>query len=216
MSRPGEQQLIDIRKLRPVLGRMKVWELAQIANTTVEEMVAKIVRVGRLPRSPGKPGSKGSTERRSQGRGTPLVAVIEAEPDLGALLRRATRQEVKAIVDGFVIGRVLEQNDWIISRSAAQLRTSRRMLRKRWRAVHDLPIESLSAGLEGTSPSPDIPAAPSLRELVERQASIGEIDRVVDRWLVDSTLLDQDGNVTEAARRLKVSRRVLRKVRDGS
>lgn len=185
-----------------LVGRFRVRELARVAGISVDELAKRVMRaagVGALvlPKSPAK-----------RTRMPALSGWEVAEPVLADLLGRATCAEVEAIADRWVLGRVLGEHRGNVTRAAAQLGVSRRQLRTRWAKVRELP--ATRSGLVGEAVEP---APPSLRELLERGASYGEIRAAVRRWLIEGTLARLGGNVTRAADVLGISRAALRRRR---
>src|SRR5690606_7746349 len=71
----------------------------------------------------------------------------EPEPELGQLLGRATRREIKEVIDRWVLGRVLAACEWNITHAANRLEVSRRKLRERWKVVRRPAIGELVAKL---------------------------------------------------------------------
>jgi DNA-binding NtrC family response regulator len=217
--------VVDRAKLVRLVEGMKVWELVQLAGTTVEAVVSRVVIAGKLPAFPGLRGHRNLITRRRGPKATigpqaeaeaePVSEVLsEPEPELGRLLGQATRQELKEVIDRWVLGRVLAACEWNITHAANRLEVSRRKLRQRWKVVRRPAIGALVVKLASSEAATDLPAGPSLAELLERGATHREIHRAVERWIVGHTLHDADGNVTQSARTLGISRRALRKMRD--
>ncbi|MCX4240136.1 helix-turn-helix domain-containing protein [Paraliomyxa miuraensis] len=218
--------VIDLRKMVRLVEGMKVWELAQFAGTTVEAVVSRVVIAGNLPGVPEIRNRNVAPRRR--GPEEKVAATVEAskesepepevarepEPELGRFLGRATRRELKVIVDRWVLGRVLVACEWNITHAANRLEVSRRMLRQRWAAVRRPAVGALMARLASSEPVRGILAGPSLAELLERRATHREIHREIDRWVVRITLAAEGGNVTQAAKNLGTTRRALRGIRD--
>ncbi|MCX4239747.1 helix-turn-helix domain-containing protein [Paraliomyxa miuraensis] len=218
--------VIDLRKMVRLVEGMKVWELAQFAGTTVEAVVSRVVIAAKLPGFPGLHGHRNFAPRRKgpEVKAAATVEVSEAcepevevarepEPELGRFLGRVTRRELKVIVDRWVLGRVLIACEWNITHAANRLEISRRRLRQRWAAVRSPAVGALIAKV-ARSKEVDVPVGPSLAELVERRVTHREIERVVDRWVVEQMLADEWGNVTRSAKRLRVSRRLVRGIRN--
>lgn len=215
-----DELVIDRRNLVPFVATMKVWELAQLAGTSVDAVVSKVVIRARLPVFPGMKGAKKSVWRqvaRSKAASASHEGELEApvldEPELARLLGRATRREIKDVVDRWVLGRVLEACEWNITYAAKRLEVSRRRVRQRWAAVRAPRVGARLAELTSSGPPMNEPAGPSLAKLLDQGATHREIHSAVDRWLVDRTLAAKGGNLTHAAKLLNVSRRSLRKRR---
>ncbi|WP_407674612.1 helix-turn-helix domain-containing protein [Paraliomyxa miuraensis] len=130
------------------------------------------------------------------------------------MLGRATRGEIMVVVDRWVLGRVLEACEWNITHAANRLETNRRSIRERWAAVRGPRVGERVAKLASADPPRSEPAGPSLAEMLDRGATLRQIHRAVDRWLVDRTLTAEEGNVSSSARSVGVSRRFLRGIRD--
>src|SRR5690606_19972953 len=115
--------VVDRAKLVRLVEGMKVWELAQLAGTSVDAVVSRVVIAGKLPAFPGLPGHRNPATRRSEPTTTigpeaearlePMPEIqSEPEPELGRLLGRATRREIKKVIDRWVLGRVLAACEW--------------------------------------------------------------------------------------------------------
>lgn len=205
----------DTAQLLELIGRLRVRELARIADLSIERLVAEVLRAEGLPalrsldREPPKVYS---------GPPSTLVpipgAVPPGEPALVELAGRATLREIEAIVDRWLLGFVLQANDWNVSRSARRLGVSRRFLRERWAAVLQLAIEPAGAGLEGSVEGvASGPAPPSLAGILAGGGTYREVRRAVRGWLVGWALELEGGNVTRAAKVLGWVRRDVRKIR---
>src|SRR5690606_26215989 len=113
---PGTEDVlvVDRAKLVQLVAGMRVWELAQLAGTSVGAVVSRVVIAGKLPAFPGlREHGNPATGRRGpkttsgpeaepmpdlQAETEPQLEPMpelrfEPEPELGRLLGRVTRRE---------------------------------------------------------------------------------------------------------------------------
>jgi DNA-binding protein Fis len=185
----------DAGALHELVGRLKVRELARAGQTSIEVLVEEVLREAGLD-ALGLLGAVADHGRAC------------AEPAFAGLPGRATFAEVEAIVDRWVLGRVLEAYGGNVTHAAARLGISRRRLRTRWARVRELPAARDRGVVEPVGLAP-----PSLADMLERRVSLADIRETVGWWLVEATLARLDGNVTRSAAVLGISRAALRRRR---
>lgn len=199
-----------------LVGRMKVTDLARMVGLDVEALVQAIVAAPEGSRSsapkpaPAKapaaaPARATAAPRRAVSVGT--LAPAGDPPKLADMLDRATYKQIHNAVDRWYLGHVIEEVDGNVSRAARRLRVSRKRVRVLWARLREGRLEStpIAAG-----PAPrNAPPPPNLAPLLPR-GTYREVHDTVDAWLLRHTLGQVDGNVSQAARQLAVSRKHLR------
>lgn len=205
---------------------MKVFDLARMAEISIEELVAVIVRVSGMPRLRGPVRPAVTTkaahhrERRRRARSGPTSTIDPSHfeppakpPSLAELAGRVTLRELDAIVSHWVLAVVLHESKWNLSHAAVRLGTSRRTLRQQWRKVRALRLDEVTTtqGRPFARRRSSLPP-PSLRTLLGRGASFSEIRDAVRRWFVSVTIAHTEGNRTHAAEALGTSRRAVRRL----
>jgi DNA-binding protein Fis len=204
---------IDLPQLLEVVGRIRVGELARVAGISVAELAGRVMRAAGVGARGWSEVPMAGAERPSRKPARVLRGSLDPEvpePALADLAGHASFAEVRAIVDRWLLGRVLAEHDGNVTRAAARLRISRRRLRTRWAEVRELPATRSGRRDDALAHVP-----PSLGELLASGAGCGRIHAAVGRWLIEGTLERLDGNVTRSAMVLGISRAALRRRRAG-
>jgi transcriptional regulator with GAF, ATPase, and Fis domain len=186
-----------------LVGRMKVEELARLAGTSVEGLVAAVLAATPVH------APAGAAAPIARSRAPKPIAM--GEPPLAAMFGRATYRQIRDAVDRWLLARVLvDENAGNVSRTARRLRLSRRVVRERWARILAAGVWSADeAGLPLVSPAGSAP--PSLTAVLEPAGSYGDVRTALDRWLIGGMLAREQGNVSRAARGLAMPRTQLRK-----
>ncbi len=122
------------------------------------------------------------------------------------MIDRATYRQIHTAVDRWYVGNVMNEERGNVSRVARRLRVSRKRVRVLWARLRS------TAGAETfkrTGKPSGAPPPPALEPLLAK-GTYREVHDTVDRWLLGHTLERVDGNVSQAARDLAVSRKHLR------
>lgn len=187
---------------------MNVGDLARHLDMSVEEVVAAIVgpegvvttvAAGQMDPS-GRRGKKTSSATKARKR--------RASSSAGG--GEPTRKQIHHAIDRWLIGEAIEQEDGNISRVAKRLETTRSQVRKRWAQVHALSLDEMDLRLGRMKGLSAPPTVEQLRALGTFRA----IHEAVDRWLVPQVIEQEAGNVSQVAKRLGTSRRLVRELRD--
>ncbi|MEX1365591.1 MAG: helix-turn-helix domain-containing protein [Nannocystaceae bacterium] len=199
--------------LATLIGRMNVGDLARHLEMSVEEVVAAIVgpegvvttKVAAGPTDPsGRRGKKASSATAAK------APKRSTSPSASAGGREPTRKQIHHAIDRWLIGEAIEQEDGNISRVAKRLETTRSQVRKRWAQVHMLSLDEMDLRLGRMRGLSAPPTVDELRALGTFRA----IHEAVDRWLVPQVIEQEAGNVSQVAKRLGTSRRLVRELRD--
>lgn len=133
--------------------------------------------------------------------------VPDGPPPLAEMIDRATYRQIHTAVDRWYVGNVMNEERGNVSRVARRLRVSRKRVRVLWARLRSTagpePLKRLT-GKPSAAPPP-----PVLEPLLPA-GTYREVHDTVDRWLLGHTLDRVDGNVSQAARDLAVSRKHLR------
>jgi DNA-binding NtrC family response regulator len=125
------------------------------------------------------------------------------------MIDRTTYRQIHTAVDRWYVVHVMNQEGGNVSRVARRLRVSRKRVRVMWARLRaNAGKDDLRKLLKGGKPA-DAPPAPDLAPLLPK-GTYREVHDTVDRWLLGHTLSRVDGNVSQAARDLAVSRKHLR------
>lgn len=210
-------------RLLHVMARVKVWELARLADMSVEQLIDAVVRASGLPaipwpRSPRQPVAI-RRDRNGQGGNRSIIAPTEhftppsRPPPLASMVGRSTLRELDAAVDYWVLATSLHEHAWNVNRTAMRLGMARRDLRARWTKLRSLPRKAPNPGRRGSSSDlPSFPEPPSLPGLLAGGATRAAIRDAVRQWFVTCTVAVAGGNRTHAASTLDVSRRRVREI----
>lgn len=185
--------------LLTLVARMKVGALAQLAGTSVEDLVAAVIQA---PWPHARPAA------------SPPIAVPRRpspeavnEPPLAAMLGRATYKQIRNAVDRWALGRAFEETGTMTG-VAQRLRIGRHTVPRRLARVHRADRQDWSAKPRHPIPAPP---PPSLTELYERGGRYAAIREAFERWLLGAVLAHTNGNVLKAARTLEMPRTQFRK-----
>ncbi|MCX4243253.1 hypothetical protein OEB96_21660 [Paraliomyxa miuraensis] len=132
-------------------------------------------------------------------------------PVLADMLDRATYKQIHNAVDRWYLGHVLEEVGGNVSQAARRLRVSRKRVRVLWARLREgrmNPTAAEKALMRKPAPK-NAPPPPDLAPLLPR-GTYRQLHDAVDGWLLRHTLGQVDGNVSQAARQLDVSRKHLR------
>lgn len=220
-----------------LVGRMRVGELARIAEISVEQLVALVMGAaghvdgahasgGPLPHAVSTeqalilvelPPATGGRRRRHRRRRVRSVITpkgrftLPREPPLLDMLGRATLEALDDVVDYWALAVVFHAHDWNLSRSAMRLGTSRRRLRVRWAELRARPRPQWDPAPPGLAERVSPPL--SFAGILAGGGTLVELRGASRRWFVASTLAITGENRTHAAVRLGVSRRRVRELR---
>jgi len=126
------------------------------------------------------------------------------------MLDRATYRQIHNAVDRWFLGHVIEEVGGNVSRAARRLRVSRKRVRVLWARLRDGRMNPTVDKNLAKRPAPrNAPPPPDIEPLLPR-ATYREMHDTVDEWLLGHTLEQVEGNVSQAARQLAVSRKHLR------
>jgi DNA-binding protein Fis len=126
------------------------------------------------------------------------------------MIDRATYRQIHTAVDRWFVVNVMNEEGGNVSRVARRLRVSRKRVRVMWvRLRAAIAKDELKKFLKPPARPSGAPPAPNLMPLLAK-GTYREVHDTVDRWLLGHTLSRVDGNVSQAARDLAVSRKHLR------
>lgn len=127
------------------------------------------------------------------------------------MIDRATYRQIHTAVDRWYVVHVMNEEGGNVSRVARRLRVSRKRVRVMWARLRSTAgKDDLRKILsKGSSKASSAPPAPDLAPLLAK-GTYREVHDTLDRWLLGHTLSRVDGNVSQAARDLAVSRKHLR------
>lgn len=205
---------------------MKVEQLARLVGVRVEDLVALVFGAPSARRRPPAPRggasrpietttttaattSTGTTRATSPGARTASSSGA-SEPPLAAMFGHVTHHELHRVVDRWLLGRVLQEEDDNVSHAAKRLGISRRTLREHRDRASDSQVDAWMSSTPPHAASPGTPEPPSLSAVIEGGGTYRDVRIAVDRWLLGGTLEREQSNVTWAARSLGMSRKDLR------
>lgn len=126
------------------------------------------------------------------------------------MIDRATYRQIHTAVDRWYVVNVMNEEGGNVSRVARRLRVSRKRVRVMWARLRSTAgKDDLRKILAKSSKPTGAPPAPDLAPLLAK-GTYREVHDTVDRWLLGHTLSRVEGNVSQAARDLAVSRKHLR------
>ncbi|MEX1365579.1 MAG: helix-turn-helix domain-containing protein [Nannocystaceae bacterium] len=170
--------------LNTLVGRMTVGELARHLGLGVAQLVEAAL-----------------------GSGPPATAPVTPRPRSKG---EATRKQLHHAVDRWLIAEVLEQEGGNVTRAARRLGVARTQLRKRRARVQALAPDQMERRFARIDSAANPPTRDELRTL----GTMAAVHEAVDHWLTNAAFEKAPGNVSEAARRMGISRRVARELRD--
>lgn len=199
---------------------MKVEQLARFAGIEVASLVHIVLGASAHPEPSGRNGTSRPTTTarattappngRASRRAPARASAGSDEPPLAAMFGHLTHHELHRVVDRWLLGRVLREEDDNVSHAAKRLGISRRTLREHRDRARDPGVDAWMSGTPPHAASADTPQPPSLTAVLEGGGSYRDVRKVVDRWLIGGTLAREQNNVTWAARSLGMSRKDLR------
>lgn len=221
--------------LATLVGGMKVEAFARLAGLGVEELVAKLID----PSAPARPRASVGARAPVAGRGAasaaapassrrpattrkpaaaprsptvsaaPLVAPDDPPP-LADMLDRATYRQIHNAIDRWYVINVMNEEGGNVSRVARRLRVSRKRVRVLWARLRSgAGKDDLKKILKAPGKPTNAPPPPDIVPLLAK-GTYREVHDTVDKWLLGHTLGRVEGNVSQAARDLDVSRKHLR------
>lgn len=217
--------MTDRSNLLALVGRMKVERLARLVGLRVDELVATVMdarpgpgpsgttpaikpapaKVHRAPTDAGPPAPTATAEPVAE-----VVATPSSEPPLAAMFGQLTHRELHRVVDRWLLGRVLAEEDGNVSHAAQRLGISRRTLREHRDRAQDPSVDRWATRAQSMASVADVPEPPSLSPLLTSGGSYRDLRTAIDRWLIGGILAREQNNVTRAARCLGMSRKDLR------
>lgn len=209
--------------LSTLVGHMKVEQLARLVGLGVPDLVEAVMgsspvhhapRVASLVR-PRTSDDHASTPpvrppgRQPHARTSGLPAAV-SEPPLAAMFGNVTHRELHRVVDQWLFAQVLLEERGNVTHLARRLGVSRRTSREHRDRVLDASLQRWIAPGARPPAAPFAPTPPSLMEVLRSGGGYRDIRDAVDRWLIGGILAREQGNVSAAARKLKMSRKDLR------
>lgn len=221
--------------LATLVGGMKVEALARLAGLGVEELVALLfdpsapapARAPILAQAPASARAPVGT-RRADGPRTPVgarkvplaarspvvsgapIVAPDGPPPIDDMIDRATYRQIHTAVDRWYVVNVMNEEGGNVSRVARRLKVSRKRVRVMWARLRSTAgKDDLRKILAKPAKPTGAPPAPQLAPLLPK-GTYREVHDTVDKWLLGHTLSRVDGNVSQAARDLAVSRKHLR------
>jgi hypothetical protein len=162
----------------------------------------------RKPAAARKP-AKAAAPRSPTISAAPLVAPDDPPP-LADMIDRATYRQIHNGVDRWYVINVMNEEGGNVSRVARRLRVSRKRVRVLWARLRaNAGKDDLKKILKSGGKPSNAPPPPDIVPLLGK-GTYREVHDTVDRWLLGHTLGRVDGNVSQAARDLAVSRKHLR------
>jgi DNA-binding NtrC family response regulator len=128
---------------------------------------------------------------------------------LADMIDRATYRQIHTAVDRWYVVNVMNEERGNVSRVARRLRVSRKRVRVLWARLRSTAGKDDARKSRGPGKPSNAPPPPALEPLLPK-GTYREVHDTVDRWLLGHTLTRVDGNVSQAARDLAVSRKHLR------
>jgi len=126
------------------------------------------------------------------------------------MLDRATYKQIHSAIDRWYVVNVMNEEGGNVSRVARRLRVSRKRVRVLWARLRSgAGRDDLKKILKAPGKPSNAPPPPDIVPLLPK-GTYREVHDTVDRWLLGHTLGRVDGNVSQAARDLAVSRKHLR------
>lgn len=126
------------------------------------------------------------------------------------MLDRATYKQIHNAIDRWYVVNVMNEEGGNVSRVARRLRVSRKRVRVLWARLRSgAGKDDLKKILKAPGKPTNAPLPPDIVPLLPK-GTYREVHDTVDRWLLGHTLGRVDGNVSQAARDLAVSRKHLR------
>lgn len=125
------------------------------------------------------------------------------------MIDRATYRQIHSAIDRWYVVNVMNEEGGNVSRVARRLRVSRKRVRVLWARLRSGAGKDDLKKIRSSGKPSNAPPPPDIVPLLPK-GTYREVHDTVDRWLLGHTLGRVDGNVSQAARDLAVSRKHLR------